>query len=486
MKAGIALPMLVALSVISTSAGAAETTNTVYAIPTSLGVVKTTDTLPIDAFNTTAAYSLLPLGEFDTVSGAPLRQPSLASDLDTTITAGPDIEMPAIYWGTVGGKGGYSLQSVMATAWKANPNWATFSANHATAHAALVEASAFPNPELDLEFGSESADSGGNRSIWSLGFSQPIELPGKRAARQAEALAGYPVVTGEQYEYANTLKADVRAAYWTTQYHAALEQMFITQVTLTQQQFEMTETRVELGDAGRIELSNARVELLKSRRDREASKRRKEGAMSALNALAGGQLGTNFRLSDDFSHSYKRPALQAGIQQSFSGHPRLGRLAAELRQKYAGIERQSREGWPDIKVGARKSKEFDGDSMAVTAGIEIPLFNRNQGGIARAQADAQKIYAQIGIAYNELRRDVEVAYQNLMLGRDQIASYDDGLKDAAQEAVKLAWVQFNLGGGGYIDIFIARRQLIETQQGYIQALYDAATARARYDQAVGN
>jgi cobalt-zinc-cadmium efflux system outer membrane protein len=286
-------------------------------------------------------------------------------------------------------------------------------------------------------------------------------------------------------EHAHLLKADVREAYWTVQYHAALEQMHATQVSLTQKQYDLALRRQELGDAGKIEVANAKVELLKSTREREAARTRKLGAMAALNALTGGALGKDFSLRQNFSNSYKRPTLMQAVQTALSMHPRLATLAAQLEQKYAGIERQNREWWPDVRIGTVKSREIDGDSAALTAGIEIPLWNRNEGGIARAEAEAQKIYAQISVAYNELRRDVEVSYQNLMTAADQISSYENGLKDAAEEAVYLAWEQFNLGGGGYLDILMARRQLVELQQGYIQALYDAATAQTKFDQAVG-
>lgn len=435
--------------------------------------------------DTETTGSLLALPEL-TTEHAPVKSPAVSANDDFTTPAVPTVERPRIYWGTVGEKGGYALDGIMKLAWKANPNWNTYLANHAAAHAALVEACAFPNPELQMEFGSESSDSEGrSNSIWSLGFSQPLQLPGKRAARQAEALAGFPVVQGEINEYANSLRADVREAYWTVQYHAALEQMHGAQVSLTKKQLDFAEARRELGDAGRMDVVNARVELLKSTRDRDAAGRRKVGAMAALDALTGNALGRSFKLSQDFPHQYGRPSLDDAIRAALATHPRLGRLAAELEQKYSGIARQRREWWPDINLGARKSKEYDGDSAAVTAAIEIPLWNRNQGGIARAEADAQKVYAQISVAYNELRRDVETAYQNLMIGREQIGSFDEGLKDAAEEAVGLAWEQFNLGGGGYLDILIARRQLLEVQQGYIQALYDAVTARVRFDQATG-
>ena len=72
-----------------------------------------------------------------------------------------------------------------------------------------------------------------------------------------------------------------------------------------------------------------------------------------------------------------------------------------------------------------------------------------------------------------------------MASRDEIDSYENGLRDAAEEAVHLAWEQLNLGGGGYVEILLARQQLLEIQRGYIKALYDGATAKARFDRAVG-
>src|SRR5690606_13488442 len=152
------------------------------------------------------------------------------------------------------------------------------------------------------------------------------------------------------------LRADVREAYWTVQYFSALEQMHQAQATITREQFELAERRLELGDAGKMEVLNARVELLKSEREREVARRQKRGAMAALDALCGGKLGRDFRLSEDFPHSYARPGLDSAIRAALTQHPRLARLAAQLEQRYAGIERQRREWWPDVNIGARHSR----------------------------------------------------------------------------------------------------------------------------------
>jgi cobalt-zinc-cadmium efflux system outer membrane protein len=417
----------------------------------------------------------------------------LTSNIELATTPStPALEHIDFYWGDdVGNPNGYSLREVMQIAAKANPNWATFAANHAAAHAELIKALAFPNPELEVELGRatslEKDESGRKptRSTYDLGLSQPIELPGKRAAREAEAMAGFAVATGEAFEFNSALRAEVIEAYYTVQYHAALGRLWQTLLDVTEQLQSIASKRVQLGEAGRIEALNARVEKLKAKRERDAALRRKLGAMASLNALAGGRLGRDFALSDSLPRLPQPAKLSDLLQSALACHPRLIRLKAELEQKYASIDRQRTEWWPDVKLGVHKSREFDSKGVAATVGIEIPLWNRNQGGVAAAEAAAQKTYAQIMIACNEIHRDVEVAYQNLEIAREQIASYEDGLKSASEEAVELAYLQYREGATGYLDVLTARRLLQETEQGYIQARFDAATAMARLDRADG-
>jgi outer membrane protein, heavy metal efflux system len=227
------------------------------------------------------------------------------------------------------------------------------------------------------------------------------------------------------------------------------------------------------------------VEVLKAKRERDAARRRWDGARAALNVLAGGRLGKDYQLSDSFPTKLEAVPLKPSVEKALACHPRLLRLKAELEQKYASIDRERTGWWPDVKVGIQRNKEFDAKGTAVTAGVEIPLWNRNQGGIAAAQAAAQKTYNDIIAAFAELRRDVEVCYQNYEIARSEIASYEDGLKSAAEEAIDLVWLQYREGAAGYLEVLTVRRLLQETEQGYIQALYDAATARARLDRAVG-
>lgn len=398
----------------------------------------------------------------------------------------------SIYWGEVGDKGGLSVNDVLQIALKHNPNWGTYAANHAAAHAELLKACAFPNPSLDVEYGrakGREKDDEGNRptrDIYNLAFSQPIELPGKRLARQVEARAGFAVAQAEGFEFSASLRADVMEAYYNVQFQTAQERLWQTLLGLADELYRIATRRVELGEAGKIEQINARVEVLRATRERNTAQRRKLGAMAALNALTGSQLGKRFRLSEGLPSVLPSRSEQQAIKTSLACHPRLARLAAELEQRYASLDRQRTDWWPDVSVGVRKAQEFDANSVAVTASVEIPLWNRNQGGVAAAEAQAQKTYNDIAIAFEEVRRDVEVAYQNYELSRDQIRAYEDGLRAAAEQAVGIAWFQYREGAAGYLDVLTARRLLQETEQEYIQARYDAALSKARLERATGS
>ena len=393
----------------------------------------------------------------------------------------------SLYWGDgVGRRGGLSVQDVRAIAAGANPNRGTFAANHEAAHAALVTAGAFPNPSLDFEFGRQNALVGGlSKGIFDLSFAQPIELPGKRLARRAEAEAGFPVVEGEALEFASGLSADIVEAYFTVQFHAAQERLWQTLLDVAEELRAAARVRVELGEAGVVEEINARVEALKARRERDAARRRRLGARAALNALAGGCLPDGFQLSEPLPEAPPRVALPQALAAAYACHPRLFRLKAELEKRYAGIDRQNTEWWPDLKLGLRKTGQLDSTTFGGGVGLDLPLWNRNQGGIAAARAAAHRAYNDIVIAANEIRRDVETAYQNLEAARAIVTSYDAGLKQAAEQAMAITYVQYRQGATSYLDVLTARRLLQETEQGYIQARFDCATARARMDRAIG-
>lgn len=391
----------------------------------------------------------------------------------------------------IGDPDGHSLAEVTRLASKCNPNFETFSANHAAAHAELLKALAYPNPELEVEGGSarplERDENGDHprRGIYSLSLAQPIEMPGKRAARAAEARAGFAVVDAEKLEFTSTLRADVAEAYHTVQFYAALEKLWQVQSQAAEELVRLAERRVELGEASRLELVNAGIESMKAKRQLNAQKRKRLGACAALNALAGGALGKTFRLSDPLPEHLPKRTLESSRESSFKSHPKLCKLKAELEQKYASIDRARTDWWPDVKIGVNTNREYDLQSNAVTAGVEIPLWNRNRGGLEAAAAAARKTYNDIVIALNELNRDVGIAYQQYELAREQLLGYEDGLVDASREAFDLAWTQYQVGAASYLDLLAARRIVQETMEDLVEARYEAATARARLDLAAG-
>lgn len=425
----------------------------------------------------------------DPVSSAVLLL-NLDGDLPSTSGAGLSLH-ERLHWSTLGGKKGHTLNDVLQIAARANPNWGTFAANHAAAHAEVIAASVYPNPEIEGELGrarAREADEEGNRPstrVWSLALSQPIEMPGKRLARRLEAEAGFGVVAGETLEFNSTLRAEVVEAYYTVHYYTALVRLHDTLREFAERMLRIANLRIDLGVAGTIERVNARVALLRTQRELAISKRQMLGAKAALNALTGGALGTRFELAGGLKENFPEFGRKETLRTAMQSHPRLFRLAAELEQRYASLDRARTEWWPDLRLGAQKTKELDSESVAITAGIEIPLWNRNQGGIARAEAEAQSKYNDILIALNELRRDAEVAWQNYQIARERVGFYTDGLKEAAQEALEIAALQYSEGAAGYLDLLSARQTLQETEQEYLEALYNAALAQAQLERARG-
>lgn len=383
---------------------------------------------------------------------------------------------------------GYTLKQVTDIALRNNAQFSVYEANRLMAQAELIKALEYPNPQVEVSMGkAKSIEGDGSRSVHSIALSQPIELPGKRKARQLEAEYGIRYVEYEANEYRALLQSDVEETYYTILYYTALERHSEAVQALSKNIFTIAEKKVDLGDSGKFELLNSKMELLQAEYDLKKVKSQKRAAELALNKLTGSALSDNFKLSGSIiDKKYSSSiTMKQFVENSLRNHPKLLKLAAELESKNSSIQRQRKEWWPDLNLGVQTAKDFDTKSNAVTLGVEVPLWNRNNSGITRAIGDAHKTYAEIVVACNELRNDVLSAWNNLELAKERVLFYKDETLKTAEELVNISYLQYNLGAVSQFEILTARTTFKNVQKNYLEALYDLQIAHARLIKAGG-
>ncbi len=353
-----------------------------------------------------------------------------------------------------------TLAQVRQIALEKNPSFAEYAARRAAANAAVLQAIAYPNP--DLEIGLDLFPS----------LFLPIEPPVKRQTRRAAAEAAKPVVDLTEDQFRTVLAADVGKAFCTVLYaeHAAA---LSKEALNTEQQIEqVVGRRVDAGEAPEIDLIRAQVETLKASRMVQAQQRQDATARVILNTLCGRALPSGFALVDNLDQALAGADPEQAREVALAQHPTLRRLDAILKQKELAIQREQKAWQPNLRVG-------------VPLGVELPLGNRNQGGIAAAQAELQEAQAEQARIRQEVERDVETGVQAYEGAREQRAAFESGLRAAAAESLRIETTMYEEGEVDLLQLLDVRRTARQTESEYLQALYDAQIARIELERAIG-
>jgi len=165
----------------------------------------------------------------------------------------------------------------------------------------------------------------------------------------------------------------------------------------------------------------------------------------------------------------------------------LRRIALELRpdirlkrltqsQKQADLKLAKAYRYPDLTAGAGIALQGargpdNPQQFAFNFGVPLPLFNRNQGGIAQAEVSVQMAEADLNKTVLLVENQVDIAYRNLVESRRLVEAYLAGVLDDARSALTIVERAYERGGATILDLLDAARTSRTIQQNYIETLF---------------
>lgn len=273
-------------------------------------------------------------------------------------------------------------------------------ARAATAQATVVTAGERPNPALLLPLG-YTVRGAGNASPYliGLGLDIPIETAGKRGYRQARAedlgIAARLAIGEVAWGLRGRLRAALLDLYRETHTRALLERRLAAQTRA----LGLLERRLALGAASVVETHTARLATA----DLEVALARAEAARAddraRVAALIGlpldGLNGVEIRL-DAFEHGAPLPPPAEVRREALRNRADLRIALARYDASQAALQLEIARQYPDVHLGP--SYTFDAGAWKLglpLSGIALPLFNRNQGPIAEAEARRKEAAAEV-------------------------------------------------------------------------------------------
>ena len=130
---------------------------------------------------------------------------------------------------------------------------------------------------------------------------------------------------------------------------------------------------------------------------------------------------------------------------------------------------------------------FGQTANALGTGISfpLPLFNRNQGEIARTNSEVVRARAAADVVRAQVIDDVETAFVALRTSEERVDLYERIYLKSSHDSREIAEYAYRKGATSILDLLDAERTDRATQLAYRQALADYVTRRSQLEAAVG-
>lgn len=378
--------------------------------------------------------------------------------------------------------GELTLAQAMALALTHNPRLQAFGWEVRRAEARMLQASAWPNPEVEVEFENfgGSGDFKGTRSLeTTISLAQTFPLGGDIARRRA--LAGYEAqLAGWDYEAAR-LEVLVEVTRRYVSVLAARQQALAAEeaLRLAEQVQAITRNRIEAGAAAPIEAARAGVPVAAARVALKRAEREYDAARTRLALMWGSSTPTFDSVRGSLDQLQPPPTPQQ-LVALINQNPDVARWAAEISARQAEARLAEAEATPDVTgwVGYRRIGESDDNALVAGVSLPLPIFDRRKSDVLAARLGATSAERRRREAELQLEAALSEAYARLAGAYDEATALRDHALPLAVEAFDLIRTAFENGDVAFIDVIDAERTLFELRSQHLNALagYHAAAA----------
>jgi cobalt-zinc-cadmium efflux system outer membrane protein len=156
-----------------------------------------------------------------------------------------------------------------------------------------------------------------------------------------------------------------------------------------------------------------------------------------------------------------------------------------IQRAEAALARAKREPIPDLQFrgGMQQNRELSetrgrpaGLQGFAELGVQIPIFNRNQGNIAALKADLQRAQREVERVKLVLRERAARVVQTYTYSLTAVDRYKNRMIPRAQKAYDMYMNKYHDMAAAYPQVLIAQRTLMQLEVSYVDALENFATS----------
>ena len=377
-----------------------------------------------------------------------------------------------------------TLEELQQMALQNNPTFAQSAANIQAAEGRKKQSGLYPNPTAGYQ-GEQIR--GGSFHGGEEGFfiQQDIVLGGKLGLNRKIFDQELKQAETEGEEQKLRVVTNVRMSY--IQALAAQQTLELRQ-NLSKLADDAVETSHQLANVGQADAPDvlaSEVEAEQAQLAVTMAEQNQQRVWRALAAVVGNPRLPLMKLDGKLEDT---PPVNAGelVEKIVEESPAVRIAELGVKRAEAAVARAKREPIPDLQL--RGGMQQNGELLSgpggravglqafASAGVRIPIFDRNQGNIATAKADAERAKREVERVKLLLRERAASVVQNYTFSQTAVDRYKNQMIPRAQKAYELYTKKYQEMAAAYPQVLISQRTLMQLEVSYITALEGFATS----------
>jgi cobalt-zinc-cadmium efflux system outer membrane protein len=318
----------------------------------------------------------------------------------------------------------------------------------------------------------------------------PIDwwLFGKRAAAMATAQLGVAVSNADYCDQVRQRMASTASAFYDVLEAKAMLRLAQEDLASLNRVEEITRAGVRLGGSGTIEAERIRLSVLDAQREvrtREATL--KTSTAQFRSAIGRGMCAPACDAAGNLD--VPSPATPLSVCEAATlaeqSRPDITSLRRQIAKARCAIEVERTKARPTLSPSLGYTPQFqecngvpDAPSFTAQMNISVPLFDRNQGNISKAESLLAQSCFNLQAQLVQTEADIEQAVAEFQAARSNVISLGTEQLQAARSVRDRTEAAFRLGGKTLLEVIDAERAYRDTyrthilsQSGYWHALY---------------
>lgn len=360
------------------------------------------------------------------------------------------------------------------------------------ADAARVDAEIFAptNPQVRLGLGARAKGGATGVDVQAT-VRQQLELAGEPGLRRAAARADVALAGASLDEVRWWVHVEAHRLFATIRLAQARLRQAERFERFSRRTRDIARRQVEAGASSPLVLLVADAELARTEADRIEAAQRRRALSTRLAALVGWSDSTLPGLQGELPPVRRAPPVEALLERMAARHPsvRARELAVEAGQRRLALA--EREAFPEPTFGLRYAREAgpgpepEAHVLAFDLIVPLPLWRRNQGGRARAQAELRVADRERDRTVIRLRAELVEAADALDAAAARVARYERGVVPNLEKNLALLERAYDLGEVDVQQVFQTRSRLLDAGARYLDARIAYYAAAATLEGLVG-